>query len=688
MSADGLKSGRRNVLADFFERYERIREIGRGACGVVWLLRRQTDNRPLAMKSLCLPPLAAMDEKAAKQREQAVREVEIMKSISSPHLVRYVDSVLAPPTNRQLGAELHIVTEYCDMADLATFLRRERGTGFTEKTVWGIASAVLAGLHELHRRDIVHRDLKPENILLKRCAGSSQHSSASRRSRSAGCSGRRLHGGSASAAPQQPAREDDGDAVPPIASLAGNVQVLVGDLGLARELSQSHSLASTQVGTPLYWAPEVFEEEDYKFATPADIYAYGACVYELLHGKAPFAQCSNIGALAVRVLSREACEEAADVLRAEAMDGRYSLGLREFAQDCLKPAAKDRPSCERLRERIPAAFAPGQLKKQPESDSKATVADERAPALETGTPGEQERPSAGKALQVKPPARQPSSEGLVQRPSSRMNFVVDFPPRRSPSSDRPSQQSEGQAASAAAAPRSKSAPPVRRQQIKSKGPSDVTSTRCMKDVEESLAEVEGQLESARRLELEIEDILRDASGKAEAASGPCQPRCSAVTDGSRPRQHSPPREKLRQDASAGAAGHDCEQSPSAVPARSPERRQSDVACAAAARAAAIRAACAAKEDAHGGKVHPRKLSMVDGVGPTALGAGIEKTRRSPIRAAQAKRRPAARPQKRQEPDTGACGLEVRGSPVPRVAGVRLGGAKGSLARAKAVYGRA
>lgn len=51
-----------------------------------------------------------------------------------------------------------------------------------------------------------------------------------------------------------------------------NKKAVIGDLGLGRHLEQ-HSLAHTQVGTPLYSAPEVCMGKPYTFS--ADVWAFG-----------------------------------------------------------------------------------------------------------------------------------------------------------------------------------------------------------------------------------------------------------------------------------------------------------------------------------------------------------------------------------------------------------------------------
>jgi serine/threonine protein kinase len=110
--------------------------------------------------------------------------------------------------------------------------RSPRPTFLDETGIAIIVVGIVVGMRFIHGRGILHRDLKPANILL------------------------------------------DEHGYPQIGDLGSS---RLGDLGLTM---------TAQVGTPLYMAPETYDDCDYTQAV--DVYAFGLMLYELIVGQPAF----------------------------------------------------------------------------------------------------------------------------------------------------------------------------------------------------------------------------------------------------------------------------------------------------------------------------------------------------------------------------------------------------------------
>ena len=98
---------------------------------------------------------------------------------------------------------------------------------------------LLEGLSYLHASRILHRDIKPANIFL-----------------------------------------DESGAIK------------IGDLGLGRILGSKSVVARTGVGTPLYFSPELCQDQPYD--EKADVWALGALLYEMATFQPPFTASNQI----------------------------------------------------------------------------------------------------------------------------------------------------------------------------------------------------------------------------------------------------------------------------------------------------------------------------------------------------------------------------------------------------------
>ena len=208
------------------------------------------------------------------QREDSVNEIRIMASVVSPFIVGFHEATIQ-------DKRLFLVTEYAKLGDLSKAINRRKlkHRPFKEETIWRFLLQTLEGLRVLHERGIVHRDLKSANILLS--------------------------------APDL---------------------FKIGDLGISTVLQQ-RKLAKTQIGTPMYLAPEIWKKKPYN--TKCDIWSLGVLLYEMATFSYPY-NARNARDLSVKVCSTKAPH----------IPSSYSRELSNVIQTMLVHNPAQRPSVE------------------------------------------------------------------------------------------------------------------------------------------------------------------------------------------------------------------------------------------------------------------------------------------------------------------------------------------------------
>src|SRR5215470_1957362 len=143
---------------DRIGRYKIVRELGRGAMGVVYHAIDPNIGRPVAIKTINLGTVLKPDEQE-RMRERLFREARSAGILSHPGIVTIYDV-------EQQGDLAYIAMEYVDGPTLDQ-LMNEPDTMAPDK-MFSILGQAAVALDYAHSKGIVHRDIKPANIMIAR----------------------------------------------------------------------------------------------------------------------------------------------------------------------------------------------------------------------------------------------------------------------------------------------------------------------------------------------------------------------------------------------------------------------------------------------------------------------------------------------------------------------------------------
>ncbi|KAK2746334.1 serine/threonine protein kinase, AGC [Myotisia sp. PD_48] len=134
--------------------FDKIKLIGKGDVGKVYLVREKKSNRLYAMKVLSKKEMIKRNK-----IKRALAEQEILATSNHPFIVTLYHSF-------QSEQHLYLCMEYCSGGEFFRALQTRPGKCISEDDARFYAAEVTAALEYLHLMGFIYRDLKPENILL------------------------------------------------------------------------------------------------------------------------------------------------------------------------------------------------------------------------------------------------------------------------------------------------------------------------------------------------------------------------------------------------------------------------------------------------------------------------------------------------------------------------------------------
>lgn len=210
--------------------------------------------------------------KTKKAKTKLYAEIKIHRSLAHPNIVRFHDCF-------EDDDNVYMTLELCHSGSLMDMLRRRRR--FTEPEARFFIVQLIGACHYMHSHQVIHRDLKLGNLFLD-----------------------------------------------------ANMNIKVGDFGLAALIENPGERKKTICGTPNYIAPEVLFDTANGHSFEVDTWSIGVILYTLLIGRPPF-QTKDVKEIYTRIR---------DNIYEFPADRRISADARECIQSILTPDPQKRPT--------------------------------------------------------------------------------------------------------------------------------------------------------------------------------------------------------------------------------------------------------------------------------------------------------------------------------------------------------
>ncbi|TKY86021.1 hypothetical protein EX895_004846 [Sporisorium graminicola] len=129
--------------------YSKIKKVGQGASGSVFVAKTLATGQRVAIKT--------MDLSQQPRKELIVNEILVMKESQHPNIVNFLNSFLVR------NNELWVIMEYMEGGALTDVIDNNT---LEEDQIAAICLETCKGLEHLHSQSIIHRDIKSDNVLL------------------------------------------------------------------------------------------------------------------------------------------------------------------------------------------------------------------------------------------------------------------------------------------------------------------------------------------------------------------------------------------------------------------------------------------------------------------------------------------------------------------------------------------
>jgi len=273
---------------------KKIKTIGEGTFGEVYLIKSQKTKREFALKKIQI-------KKTNLKINRILGEVNILKKLDHPNIISFKGAFKSNDDK-----VLNIITEYVNQGDFEKKIETNYKDKkyFEEKDILNWLFQVCLALQYLHENSIIHRDIKPSNIYLTE-----------------------------------------------------NNIIKLGDFGASKDISPWHR-TRTLAGSPLYSAPELLKElEAYEnnkkddminlsYSYEVDIWSLGVTFCHIMTLEKPFDSNKDIinNIKSKKIFNRE------KNCYIDKIAEKYSEDFRDLIDKMMTYEPSERPSIEEILE--------------------------------------------------------------------------------------------------------------------------------------------------------------------------------------------------------------------------------------------------------------------------------------------------------------------------------------------------